>query len=106
MGAIDRKHLEALAVHSPHPAGNVRRRSIPGYAKGILIRGKPGLPGREALDRAQLDPRLLGAPANRPEKIADDGYAHESRGDHVQPDAELEQEAATGGCRRQRIVSA
>src|SRR5215475_11284791 len=59
VGAIDREDLKAVTIHTPHPAGDVRRRTIPGHAEGILIRGEPGLPRGKALERAELDPRLL-----------------------------------------------
>src|SRR5262249_8461261 len=71
------------------------RRAVPGDADGILVRRQPRLPRRESTDRAELDPRLpVSAPAGPAENVADDGDADEGGPQHVQEDAETEQEAS------------
>src|SRR5262249_6815026 len=96
MRAVHREHLEPLTLDVTHPAGDLRRRAVPGDANGILVRRQARLARGESPDGAERDPRLpVGAAAGRPEDVADDGNAHQGSPEHVQRDAEPEQESST-----------
>src|SRR6266545_6461085 len=95
MCAIHGEHLKPVALDVTHPARALGRRTIPRDADGILVRRQARLARGETTDRTELDPRLpVGAPAGRAEDVPDDRDADEGGTQHVQEDAEAEQEAS------------
>src|SRR5262249_3835070 len=62
VGAIDREHLELLALDAPDPAWNVIGIAIRDAGEGIVKRGQARLSFGELIQLAQLDPaRVLPA---------------------------------------------
>src|SRR5207247_988546 len=95
MCAIHGEHLKPVALDVTHPACDLGRRTVPRDAGGILVRRQAGLTRGESTDRTELDPRLpVNAPAGRAEDVADDRDADEGGTQHVQVDAEAEQETS------------
>src|SRR5215470_8231656 len=93
MRAVHGEHLEPAALDVTHPARDLGGRAVPCDAQGILVRRQPCLSRGESTDRAELDPRLpVSAPARRAEDVADDRDADEGGPQHVQEDAEAEEE--------------
>src|SRR3989442_4822666 len=95
MRAIHGEHLEPVALDVTHPARDLGRRTVPRDADGILVCRQARLPRGESIDRTKLDPRLpVGAPAGRTEDVADDRDADDGGTQHVQENAEAEQETS------------
>src|SRR5262249_46429077 len=95
MRAIHREHLKAVALDVTHPACDFGGRAAPRDADGILVCRQARLASGESLDPTELDPRLaVRAAAGRAEDVADDRDAHEGSSQHVQEDAEAEQETS------------
>ena len=80
-----------------HPAGDLRRRPVPGHTEWILIDGQSGFTLREMLDGTELNPGLRGAAADGPQEIAEHWDAHQHSSHCVQRQSEHKQEAATRG---------
>src|SRR5262245_20538161 len=93
MRAIHGEHLESVSIDVAHPARDLGRRTVPRDADGILVRRQARLPRGESPDLTELYPRLpVCAPARRAEDIADDRDTNQGSPQHVQEDAEAEQE--------------
>src|SRR3989442_15422549 len=97
MRAIHGEHLKPVALDVTHPACDLGRRTVPRDAGGILVRRQAGLTRGESTDCTELDPRFpVRAPAGRAEDVAGGRDAHEGGTQHVQGDAEAEQETSAG----------
>src|SRR3989442_8429173 len=95
MRAVHGEHLEPLTLDVPHPAGDLRRRAVPRDAAWILVRRQARLARGESADGTERDPRLpVGASAGRPEDVSDDWNTDQGGAEHVQRDAEPEQESS------------
>src|SRR5262249_14790393 len=95
MRAIHGEHLKPLTLDVAHPTGDLRRRAVPRDANRILVRGQTCFAHRKPADRTQWDPRLaVDVSAGRAGEESDDGKADERRPEHVEGDAEPEQEAS------------
>src|SRR2546426_24624 len=102
--AVDREYLELVAADTTHPARDLRRRPIPGHTERVVVRRQARLPLGEGRDRAELDPCLPGASADRSEDVADDRNSRQRGGETAQRQAEREQESATRRRRRERVM--
>src|SRR5262245_1415117 len=94
MRAVHGEHLKPLALDVAYPARDLGGCAVPRDADGILVRRQARLPRGESTDGTELDPRLpVGAPPGCAEDVADDRNTDERGAQHVQDDAEAEQEA-------------
>src|SRR5262249_26480802 len=94
MRAIHREDLIPVTVDVAHPARDLRRRAVPRDADRILVRGQTRLARGESARCSELDPGLpVAASGRRSEEIADDGNADQRGPQHVQAEAEPEQES-------------
>src|ERR1700722_11648628 len=90
--AVDREDLEVLPVHIANPAGDVCGVSIGGIHNGIAISSEPSLAGRELLEVAKWNPRLvasLTSAGNRRQEITHDRHGENCGDDSIEEDSDL-----------------
>src|SRR5258708_39583755 len=78
MRAVDRKDLKLLAVHPPHPAGDVSGRTVPRACVRITVLRQPRLVLGEPSDRPKRNPRRERAfGAETGQEITKHGYRYQ-----------------------------
>jgi hypothetical protein len=99
--AIDREHLEILAVDISDPAGDIRGLPIPGIGYRISKGREPRLAYRKFFQCSETEPGLVAglAPANnRRHDITQDRYGQDCANDSVEQQSKLGQQSASRGC--------